>query len=443
MEFVSNLNSYIELYLANNKIQIISLLFLFLGGFLASFLPCVYPIYPITVQILKNRSSKKSFSHPLIYIIGFSLTYSFFGILATITGGTFNTILRLSITNFIIGIFLFILGLSSINLLPTYFFNSKQLKKNKESYKETFLFGIGAAFLSSPCVGPIVVSILLKIATTEPEQISFQNYFSSAVKMLFFGLGLSFPFFLIGVIGLSLPKIGKWSKQIQLLIGVFIFYFSYTFFLKAGEISKLEEKEINFLTVLSVLFLIFSYKIQNRKRVRYERMHKSLMVLGLFWTSITLFLYVNLLFEKKLKPQPINLAETFISVPPIEAPPNSNLLVEENENLSWYRNKELTFQIAKREQKKIFIDFYADWCLNCKEFEKLTISNKELNSALSKVILYKVYDTDKEFNEFAEETRFSELKIGLPFFAILDPTGKLLYKTTDYLAIQEMIQALK
>ena len=112
-------------------------------------------------------------------------------------------------------------------------------------------------------------------------------------------------------------------------------------------------------------------------------------------------------------------------------------------NLEWFRDREIVFQKAEKSGKPIFIDFYADWCTNCKEFQKLSISDLALNRALlENAVLWKIEDTDPIFEEYANDERFPELKIGLPFFVILSPKGDLIFKTNDYLATKRMIEKL-
>ena len=115
---------------------------------------------------------------------------------------------------------------------------------------------------------------------------------------------------------------------------------------------------------------------------------------------------------------------------------------EITDNLKWFRNKEEAYSVAKSQNKKVFIDFYADWCTNCKEFAKLAISNPELNASLSQAVLLKIYDTDPDFKNYANDKGLSELQIGLPFFLITDSNATVLYKTTDYLQTKEMIKVL-
>jgi thiol:disulfide interchange protein DsbD len=116
---------------------------------------------------------------------------------------------------------------------------------------------------------------------------------------------------------------------------------------------------------------------------------------------------------------------------------------EKHGNLQWHREPEAAFADARAKNKSLFVDFYADWCTNCVEFSKLAHEPGPLNTALSEAVLLKVTDTDPAFLEYESDPRYAELRIGLPFFLVLSPSGELLFKTNDYLAHDRMIEAIR
>ena len=116
--------------------------------------------------------------------------------------------------------------------------------------------------------------------------------------------------------------------------------------------------------------------------------------------------------------------------------------VEQKGNLTWYTDKEAAYDAAKKQGKLVFLDFHGNWCTNCKYFQKLTQEDPELNEALQSAVLYKIYDTSEEFENYKEDSRFPELKVGLPFFVITDTDGNMLYKTNDYQKTEEIAMFL-
>lgn len=427
---VESMNGWIEQHLSANNSGIGSYLFLLIGGILASLLPCTYPLYPITINVLKSRTADNNkFVQPIIYFVGIASMYFLFGIIASMTGGAFNSILHYPITNLIIAVVIFILGLSSMDLLYLPIFSGTSISNEKTSLIGTYLMGMTAGLLSSACVGPVVVSILIGIASTSAK-ISIAVSLVAATKMLLFGIGVGLPFLLIGVFGLSLPKSGKWMKYIQLMLGALIIYFSYVYFEKALLGYGFLSSDIILISVGILIVLIASYHLQSEEVLIYQRTKKSLILIT---GIIGLFLLIkgfNITSEISSKS---NDATSASKLEP---------KTEQKGELTWYLDKEAAYAAAKEKSKPVFIDFHADWCTNCKEFQKTTQSNAALKEVLKNAILLKVYEGSATFQKFVADSRFPELKVGLPFFIITDKDENLLYKTNDYLKSDEMIMFL-
>lgn len=397
-------------------------LVLVMGGILASLLPCVYPLYPITVGIVRARGEgSPKILHPAIYYLGLVVTYSCFGLIAGFSGGAFNVVLRYPIVNLGLSILIFLLALGSLDLIHLPLFKSKEVK-TIQGCGGTFLLGMGAGLLSSPCVGPVVVAILLQI-TAGAGAISIGSVFLASFKMFLFGIGLGFPFLIIGVFGLSLPKSGKWMRWVQWILGIFVLYFSYTYFQKSLSGWGIPDSSIP-LAAFGILILLFClYFFLPDEWNRYVRMKKALFLGGVVLSAVGLMVLLTYSLGGG----------------------NSTSVVEMETkgNLSWHRIPSKAYAEGTETGKKVFIDFYADWCTNCKTFEELTQNDSALNDALQSAVLLKIKDQDPIFETYAKDPRFEELKIGLPFFVILDANGNLLYKNTDYQDTSTMIQILK
>lgn len=422
---LEGINGWIEKQLSSGSSGLSAYFFLFLGGILASLLPCTYPLYPITINILKARSqNNKLFLHPVVYFAGIAAMYFLFGVIASFTGGAFNSVLHLPITNLIIASVIFLLGLSSADLLYLPVFSGSNASGKSKSIASTFIMGMSAGLLSSACVGPVVVSILIGIASAS-STFSFALAFTAASKMLLFGMGVGLPFLLMGVFGLTLPKSGKWMKYVQLAMGGLIVYFSYIYLEKALLGFGFSESAVQ-LTALGILIVLLSvYHFQPAEKLVYQKTKKSL----LFLSGIIGVLILVKAFVPVAKADSSNFGNNATAKAPE---------TEQKGALTWYLDKETAYAEAQKKGKPVFVDFHADWCTNCKEFQKTTQSNAELNAALKNAILLKVYDGTPVFKNYAADTLFPELKVGLPFFIITDKDGNLLYKTNDYLKADEM-----
>lgn len=421
---IAEMNSWIEGKLAGDNTAVASYFLLFSGGLLASLLPCVYPLYPITVNVIKARGTGSArFVHPLSYFLGLATMYFVFGIIASFSGGAFNQVMRLPVTNLIIGIIIITMGVSAAGLIHIPLFGGQTETKNKGAFG-TFLLGMGAGLLASSCVGPVVVSILIGLASSMGDAFSVSLAIAAAFKMLSFGLGLGIPFLLIGVFGVSLPKSGKWMVYVQYALGIVIIYFGWTYMEKALQIWVFTTEAIQLIGIGSLMIVISSYYLQSSSRLTDERVKRSLFIL--------LCAVGALVLVRGMIPAASVTSSQATSVTSSEAK------VERKGRLTWHLDKEAAYAEAKKTGKNVFIDFYANWCTNCKAFEKMTIEDEALITSLENAVLLKIYDTTPDFKRYSGDSRFPELQVGLPFFVITDAEGTLIYKTNDYKKTEEM-----
>jgi cytochrome c-type biogenesis protein len=189
--------------------------FAFLGGLLASFTPCVYPLIPISAGYIvgnAQNSKNKGFLLSLFYVTGMAITYSVLGILAVLTGSMFGKFSASPLVNLISGIFIFIFGLFMLDILPFNFsFNLKAPAYKRANLAGAFLLGLVSGLMITPCLTPILGSILAYLSTTK-------NIFYGGFLLLSFSYGMGLIFILIGTFGVSitgLPKPGKWMVVIK------------------------------------------------------------------------------------------------------------------------------------------------------------------------------------------------------------------------------------
>ncbi len=423
---IGNLNAWVESQLAGAQ-GISAYLFLVLGGALASLLPCVYPVYPLTVRFLSSRQSKLGrFAHPLAYYFGLAAVYFGFGIVAAISGGAFNEILRFPLANLAIGILFFLLALSTVDLLHLPFFGG-QIDSENQGLGGSFVMGAGAGLLSSACVGPVVVSILISIAGAT-SGISAAAVASAAFKMFGFGLGVGLPILFIGVFGLALPKGGRWMVWIQRGFALVIAFFAWGYLEKALSGFGFDPRQTQAIVAGALLLIYGAWRFQKSDVPAAERMARSLF-------GLSAVVGIALIWRGLIPPS--------VQASQVGATTQPSALVEQKGALKWNLSQEAAYAEAKASGKVVFIDFHGDWCTNCKAFQALTQSDQHLNAGLQKAVLLKVYDTSDLFSEYRNDPRFPELKVGLPFFLITDSGGNILYKTTDFTKTEEMLLFLE
>ena len=204
----------------------------FLGGVLMSFTPCIYPLIPISasyIGISANGSRMRGFLFSLVYVSGIAIVYSLLGLLASLTGTIFGRISAHPATYISVGIIIILFGLSMLELftiaLPGM---AKTPVLKKQNYFSVFILGLSSGLVASPCLTPVLGSILAYLATRK-------NLFYGATLWFSFAWGMGFILILIGIssslILVSFPKKGKWmlyTKKacawILIVVGAYFIY---------------------------------------------------------------------------------------------------------------------------------------------------------------------------------------------------------------------------
>ncbi|GJQ58462.1 MAG: DUF255 domain-containing protein [Candidatus Scalindua sp. AMX11] len=441
-------------YHVYSKNIFISFFFMVLAGILAAATPCVYPMLPITSAFLIQRgggSREKGTGHAFFYFGGIIFVYIVMGYVAGMTGGALNVIMRSAVVNIVLALFFAILALSMLGFYDLSFGQGLQTKmdtsaKSHAGYSGTFLIGMVAGLVVSPCVGPIVFALLLQI-TNQIAELSSQ-YLVAGLSISFlqktlisgrggvlmggFGIGIGLPFLLVGLFSNRMPKAGSWMVYVKYVLGLIILYFAFSYYMKGMGVSQVKSG-VSYGILLGLVSIFASvylglFKQWGDDMTPGEKLRKAL--------SLIVFIFGIHFFYNGLGQSGI-LLESNLSRVRMEQSTKEEL-TEIHGDLIWHRNFEYALALAKKENKPIFIDFYADWCANCVAFQKLSLRNTVLSQALKKAVLLKVYDTDKQYETFRDDPLYAELKRGLPFFVILKPDGNFFWKGTQYNAVNTM-----
>jgi len=203
----------------------------FFAGVLVSFTPCVYPLIPVSasfVALNAGGSKLKGFLLSFVYVTGVAVTYSILGLIASFTGSIFGQISSHPATYIIVGIMILLFGLSMLDLfsinLPVFV---RRGAVGKHTFISVFVMGLVSGLVVSPCLTPVLGSILAYLATRK------QIFYGSALLFIFaYGMGLIL--ILAGTFSsllTTLPKSGKWMVLVKSLFAVVLFasglYFIY------------------------------------------------------------------------------------------------------------------------------------------------------------------------------------------------------------------------
>lgn len=185
-----------------------------------SFTPCIYPLLPVTASYIGLGSCGnrlKAFILSLIYVSGIAVTYSVLGIIASISGTIFGKVSAYPVTQILVGLIIVFFGLSMLEVfnisIPLI---DKRNSLKKYSPLSVFLFGLSSGLIISPCVTPVLGSILAYLTTKK-------NIFYGATLLLSFAYGMGLVLIIAGTFSsilLSLPKSGKWMVYIRRIYAV-------------------------------------------------------------------------------------------------------------------------------------------------------------------------------------------------------------------------------
>lgn len=348
----------------------------FLGfGLLLAFTPCIFPMIPILSGIIVGqRGTQRAFLLSLSYVVASSLMYTVFGVLAAIFGQN----LQMAFQNpWVISVFSGVFVLLALSMFDFYTLGLPEKLTNKlyhsshqhhEGFAGAAMMGALSSLIVGPCVAPPLAGALIYIGQTGDVLLG-----GAALFML--GLGMGFPLLLLGVSAQKyLPKAGEWLNAIKKGFGVVMLGMAIWLF------SRILPAHVTLF--LWAIWLIMPAVYLNAL----DTLPETKTAWQVFWKSIgvimlicgTLMLVgVSLGHTNPLKPLE-NTQENHV---------DSGLAFERVTSVEALEKK--LAQASERHQR-VMLDFYADWCISCKEMESQTFTDKKVKQALVNVVLLQV-----------------------------------------------------
>ncbi len=393
--------------------MLVTVLLIFLAGVLTSFTPCIFPMIPITIAVLSGREDEKSRVKRLVfvfvYILGIATTYSALGFAAASTGKLFGSLSGnpwiLSITCALILIMaLSMFGLFEIQT-PLYLQNKLGIGKGKASLGGAFVTGLLAGIIASPCVGPVLVTLLGYVASKANPALGVALLFVYAFGLGSIFLVLSFFDNLVR----KLPRSGPWMNFMKGLLGLALLWVFY-YYLNVLVPERIWEfcLGVGFIALASWWGAFEPIKSGGSTRTRLLAIKKSLLLAGF----LVGFVYIaNSIFQ--FRPNPNMVVHT------IDESTGEAAQAE----IVWVPYSETAVAKALQSGKVVIVDFFAEWCAACHELSKITFKNPQVLNELNGVVLFK-YDATKSSAELtALQTKYKIF--GLPTVLFFDTNGEL------------------
>lgn len=405
----SNDNTQIAtLFKSGNFWLIVS--FFFGAGLLLSLTPCVFPMIPILSGIIVGRGHKITHAHAFIlslaYVLGMAITYAIAGIAAGYSGNLISNALQ---TPWVLGSFAALFVVLSLSMFGVYELqlpSALQSKLSDTSNKLhgghlTGVFGMGAlsAIIMGPCVAAPLAGALLYISQTHDAVLGGTALFVMA-------LGMGVPLLIIGTsAGTLLPKAGAWMESVKRFFGVMMLAMA------IWIVSPVVPVAAQMLLWAALLIFIGVYlhalDALTPTARGWQKLNKAIGIMALLLGAA--YLIGGLSGARDILRPLGNLGRT-----PAEV--SRTLHFERIKN-----NAELDARIAQAKGKTVMLDFYADWCVSCKEMERFTFSDAGVQAKLQDALLLQADVTANNADDKALLQRFQ--LFGPPAILFFDSQG--------------------
>ena len=382
-------------------------------GLLLAFTPCVFPMIPILSGIIVGYGEHPTRAHAfylsLAYTLGMAVAYALAGIAAGLSGQLISNALQNPWALGFGAVMFVILALSMFDVyelrLPSSF-ESRIADATNHIKGGRFIsvFGMGAlsALLVSPCVAAPLAGALLYIAKTHDVVLGGVALFTMA-------LGMGVPLLAVGLSHSLLPKAGHWMTVVRNLFGVMMLGMA-IWIVSPVIPAALEMGLWGALLVGSAIFLSALDRLPTDAH-NADRLGKAIGVIALITGSALL---IGALAGSRDPLQP--LAGLF----------NHGARAVHKENTLPFKRistlADLDASIKSAKGHFVMLDFYADWCVSCKEYETTTFADPRVRNALQKVQLLQADVTANSAEDKALLARFN--LFGPPGIIFFDPEGR-------------------
>lgn len=417
-----------------------------LGGLLAIFTPCVWPIIPMTVSMFIKRagSRRESIRDAVIYGLSIIFIYVGLGLLITLIFGAsaLNALATHAIPNLIFFVLLVVFALSFFGLFEITLPSSWSTKMSSKSRSgaglaSIFFMAFTLCLVSFSCTGPIIGFLLVEAVSGEGMLMPMMGMFGFAVALaLPFSLFAMFPNWLKAA-----PKSGDWMDKLKVVLGFIELAFALKFFSVAdmaygwGILSR--NTFIVLWIILSLLLGLYLLGLLRFKRQE-DRVKpaKTEIALALLCFAFALYLVPG------LKGEPLKAISAF--APPMTTQKNAN---EEKMLEADFKDYEAGLEYAAKVGKPVLLDFTGFGCVNCRKMEAVVWVDARVKQKIEEdYVLVSLYVDDKTplDNTIVMEENGKTVKIrtvgdkwsllerykfganAQPFYVILNSKGELL-----------------
>lgn len=423
-----------------------------LGGLLALFTPCVWPIIPMTVSFFLKRTKDKKKGIRDAFTYGASIVVIYVGLGLIITGiwgaNALNSLSTNAIFNIFFCLMLVVFAASFFGAfeitLPSRWSNAIDSKAEQTTgLLSIFLMAFTLSLVSFSCTGPIIGFLLVEVSSTG-------SYLAPAIGMLGFAIALALPFTLFALFPSwlkSMPKSGGWMNVIKVTLGFLELAFALKF-LSVADLAygwRILDRE-TFLALWIVIFGLLGMYLLGKIKFAHDDDDNKVSVTRFFLAMFSLAFAVYMI--PGLWGAPLKAVSAF--APPMQT---QDFNLYKNEVHAKFNDFDAGMEYARQNGKPVMIDFTGYGCVNCRKMELSVWTDPKVSQLLNDdYVLITLYVDEK--TKLPEPIRITEngqertlrtigdkwsylqrTKFGAnaqPFYVLIDNEGKPLNKSYSY-----------
>ena len=372
-----------------------SLLIFLLAGLAMSLTACMYPLVPVISSVILYQHKKYAFLSTFFYVQGIAVSYMILGIIAAISGVLLSAYLQRPIFIFPASLLIVILALAMFDVfhlqLPSFLQNRLQKVHIRTRFHllTIFLMGALSALVIGPCIAPPLAFALAYIGTS-------QDILFGSLALYTMGVGLGLPFLVFSLIGSRfLPKAGQWMVGIKRLLGVALLVVAV--YLMSAFLPTIVLLYLYSLLFLLPLAIFFYYPATT--------LWGKISYLLLAFVCLGTVILLNWNYYNKQQDSYLNV---FLSL--------THQVSSDKASIARYTDPGHLLTRIKRElqdhpSRAIYLDIYAAWCQACREMEKYTFSDPQVQQELNKGLFLQLDMTE---NTQAHHTFLSHFHLYAP-----------------------------